>query len=93
MNGWRSNYMVNYMAIICEKKKKILNKILEDFERSDPKNIIAMKKNNYQKPEMNVVLLQHQAHLLSGSIQTLNTNLDTEDELEFTGDGWGGSGR
>ena len=45
---------------------------------------------------MNVVLLQHQSHLLSGSIQTLGSNLnddeDTTDDIGFGG-GWGGSGR
>ena len=39
-----------------------------------------MNKKEYQKPTMNVVLLQHQAHLLAGSVQTLSTNLDDDED-------------
>ena len=52
-----------------------------------------MNKKHYQKPAMQVVMLQHQQTLLAGSVRTLSTNLDTEDEIEYTGNGWGGSGR
>ncbi|MBQ8064565.1 MAG: hypothetical protein IJ200_02790 [Prevotella sp.] len=54
-----------------------------------------MKKNNYQKPTMNVVLLQHQSHLLAGSVQTLSTNLDDEDGVSdfIFGGGSTGPGR
>ena len=31
-----------------------------------------MKKQDYQKPEMRTVLLQHQTHLLAGSITNVN---------------------
>ena len=41
---------------------------------------------------MRVVLLQHQQHLLSGSIQTFSANLEDEDEIDFGG-GSNGSGR
>ena len=40
---------------------------MKDFERSDPKNNIAMNKKHYQKPAMQVVMLQHQQTLLAGS--------------------------
>ena len=39
-----------------------------------------MIKKAYQKPTINVVKLQHQTHILAGSIQTLqgpNTSVDT----------------
>ena len=50
-----------------------------------------MKKNS-QKPAMNVVLLQHQSHLLAGSIQSFSTNLnDDEDLTDDIGYGGGGS--
>lgn len=32
-----------------------------------------MKKNIYQKPEMRVVLLQHQQTLLAGSVDSVNS--------------------
>ena len=32
-----------------------------------------MIKKEYQKPTMNVVLLQHQAHLLAGSVTSVNS--------------------
>ena len=49
------------------------------------KKIIAMNKKDYQKPEMRVVKIQQQAHLLSGS--GVN-NVDGGD----TGIGYGGGG-
>ena len=40
-----------------------------------------MKKNVYQKPEMLVVQLQHQTHLLAGSgFKTLSTNVDDDED-------------
>ena len=65
---------------------KILKKILEDFEpKATHKKTEAMKKNIYQKPAMRVVKIQHQQHLLAGSVRTLSTNLDDDDEIEYTG--------
>ena len=41
-----------------------------------------MKKEAYIKPTMQVVLLQHQGHLLAGSpLNNVSSNLDSEDEL------------
>ena len=54
-----------------------------------------MKKQDYQKPEMRVVLLQHQTHLLAGSltgVQSTGTVWDDEDNFIFGG-GSDGSGR
>lgn len=50
-----------------------------------------MIKKDYQKPTMKIVLLQHQSHLLTGSVQSLSSNLD--DELYYDGSGSNGSGR
>jgi len=36
-----------------------LNQFFYNFERSDPKNNIAMNKKHYQKPAMQVVKIQH----------------------------------
>lgn len=52
-----------------------------------------MKRKDYQKPTMNVVQLQHQAHLLAGSgVQSMrsgygsaNSDVDEEDIDEETG--------
>ncbi|MBQ8486155.1 MAG: hypothetical protein IJ533_00700 [Prevotella sp.] len=44
-----------------------------------------MNKKEYQKPEMNVVLLQHQSHLLAGSVDSINSNAELRN-------GGGGSG-
>jgi hypothetical protein len=57
---------------------------LKDFERSDPKNNIAMNKKHYQKPAMRVVMLQHQQTLLAGSVDSVNSG--------DTGIGFGGGG-
>lgn len=43
-----------------------------------------MKRKDYQKPTMHVVKLQHQAHLLAGSVSgevsaTMNTEWEEED--------------
>ena len=38
------------------------------------KRIKTMNKKIYMKPTMNVVKIQHQAHLLSGSIDSVNSN-------------------
>ena len=46
---------------------------MKDFERSDPKNNIAMNKKHYQKPEMRVVLIQHQQTLLADSVDSVNS--------------------
>ena len=43
-----------------------------------------MKKQTYQKPEMRVVLLQHQQTLLAGSVDSVNSG--------DTGIGFGGGG-
>ena len=43
-----------------------------------------MNKKDYQKPTMDVVKIQHQAHLLAGSIDSVNSG--------DTGIGYGGSG-
>ena len=48
-----------------------------------------MKKQDYQKPEMRVVLLQHHAHLLAGSI----TDVDGGDSGIDYGGGSSGGGR
>ena len=48
-----------------------------------------MNKKIYMKPTMNVVKIQHQAHLLAGSITGTNTNLDDGDGFTIGG---GGSG-
>ena len=61
---------------------------MKDFERSDPKNNIAMNKKHYQKPEQRVVLLQHRTMLLSGSVRGVSTNMTDEDD-DFL---WGGGG-
>ncbi len=42
-----------------------------------------MKKQAYQKPAMRVVKIQHQQHLLAGSIENVNSN---------AGIGYGGGG-
>ena len=43
----------------------------------------------YQKPAMRVIMLQQQAHLLTGSgygkFTTTSTNLDVNDDFEFVG--------
>jgi len=54
-----------------------------------------MNKKDYQKPAMRVVLLQHQQHLLAGSIfTTTRTNLaDEGDEDLIYGGGGDGPAR
>ena len=44
----------------------------------------TMKKQTYQKPEMRVVMLQHQQTLLAGSVDSVNSG--------GTGIGFGGGG-
>ena len=51
-----------------------------------------MIKKEYQKPAMQVVLLQHQAHLLSGSGDPV-TNVDAGDTGIGIGGGSNGDGR
>jgi hypothetical protein len=43
-----------------------------------------MKKKVYQKPTINVVKLQHQTHILAGSIQTLRGHAQSGEETEDT---------
>ena len=74
-----------------------MKKILEDFEpKATHKKTEAMKKNIYQKPAMRVVQLQHQSHLLAGSVagvqSTGGTDWDDDDAFGFGG-GSNGSGR
>ena len=38
-------------------------------------------KKEYMKPEQRVVELQHRTMLLSGSLNSVGSNLDTEDEI------------
>ena len=59
-----------------------------------------MKKKDYQKPTMKVVKIHHQQHLLNGSVEVTNvqsrsngTGWTDDDNILYSGDGWGGSGR
>ena len=53
-----------------------------------------MNKKDYQKPAMRVVLLQHQQHLLDGSygVNSVDSNLDDEDDIIFGGSDTGYTG-
>ena len=48
-----------------------------------------MNKKKYEKPAMRVIMLQQQAHLLTGSgygkFTTTSTNLVEDDDFEFVG--------
>ena len=44
-------------------------------------------KKNYQKPAMRIVTVQHHQHLLAGSLQRVQSNLDDESDVMFD---WGG---
>ena len=47
-----------------------------------------MIKKDYKKPAMKVVTLQHQAHILVGSLQGVKASgLDTEDDLGYDSNG------
>ena len=51
-----------------------------------------MKRKDYMKPTMRVVMLQHRHQILAGSIQSTSTNLSSEDDIVISdtpGSGWG----
>ena len=60
--------------------KKILKKILEDFEPKATQNITTMKRK-YDKPTMKVVVLQQSTQLLAGSVRGLSNNADLNEEI------------
>ena len=41
-----------------------------------------MKRKDYMKPTMRVVMLQHRHQILAGSIQSTSTNLSSEDDID-----------
>lgn len=45
-----------------------------------------MKKQTYQKPDVQVALLQHQDSLLVGSLNNTVTNLQDDDVIELVED-------
>ena len=50
-----------------------------------------MIKKEYMKPTMRVVKVQHQSHILAGSLRSVKSSgLDNEDDLEY--DDFEGSG-
>ena len=54
-----------------------------------------MNKKDYQKPAMRVVKVQHQQHLLAGSgyvVNSVDSNLDDEEDLIFGGSDAGYTG-
>ena len=52
-----------------------------------------MNKKEYEKPAMQVVMLQQQAHLLTVSkFTTVSTNLDDDDDFIFVGSDEGYTG-
>ena len=46
-----------------------------------------MKTKVYQKPTTKVVKLQHQCHIMAGSVYTTTTGLNAMDDDEILGDG------
>ena len=47
-----------------------------------------MIKKDYMKPTMKVVQLQHQSHILAGSLTSVKSSgLDTENDLEYDNSG------
>ena len=43
-----------------------------------------MKRKDYMKPTMRVVMLQHRHQILAGSIQSTSTNLSEEDAIDIS---------
>lgn len=47
-----------------------------------------MIKKEYMKPTMRVVKVQHQSHILAGSLRSVKSSgLDDEDDLQYEGNG------
>lgn len=47
-----------------------------------------MIKKEYMKPTMRVVKVQHQSHILAGSLQSVKSSgLDSENDLQYDGNG------
>ena len=42
-----------------------------------------MKRKDYRKPTMKVVQLQHQCHILAGSVEANRSGYGTAEELEW----------
>ena len=48
----------------------------------------TMIKKEYMKPTMRVVKVQHQSHILAGSLQSVKSSgLDSENDLQYDGNG------
>ena len=47
-----------------------------------------MTKKEYMKPTMQVVKVQHQSHILAGSLRSVKSSgLDSENDLQYDGSG------